>query len=277
VAFLLATDLLQELRQATNYRSFLKTYLQMKGLSGGAFAKQAGFVRQFPSDVMTGKRRLTLKSFAAFDAAMHIPPMAHKYFKHLVASEERDLFPELQTQTIHRVLQELRSQTWQNSFRKNAIKPSQDASQLFHDPSTLVIMSAVGTPEKGAQLEEIISRSGLSAAEVKLLLPKLVQAKIIRLENTCYFVDDFHQFLSADVQKEAFAAVFSAACHVAAQKASTAKNEDSEMFFTSFFCVDRAKLPELKAALRKTLLQFVDDSIQTDANSVVRLVAALHL
>ena len=66
-------------------------------------------------------------------------------------------------------------------------------------------------------------------------------------------------------------------CHVAAQKASTAKKEDSEMFFTSFFCVDSGKLQELKAALRKTLLQFVDESMQTDANSVVRLVAALHL
>ena len=270
--FLLATDTYEKLRLAQNYREFLSLYFEMRGLSLSTFARLTGHARGFPSDVLRGRRRLSLQSFRAFEKALKLPPAGKKFFKCLVAREEPDLFPENSRASLLRSLSELSSSPWQQSFRE--AKEVTGAEELLKRPSTLVVLAALGTPESGASTREISQRTGIANETLFRILEELLSANMIETKEERYFASDFHVFLSAQKQRAAFQALFQTACSQAGARAATALDSRDEMFFSSFLCVRSEMLSEFKSELKNLLLKFVDDSLSPDGDQVVNIVAA---
>ncbi|RYZ90128.1 MAG: hypothetical protein EOP06_08295 [Proteobacteria bacterium] len=97
-------------KAASTYREFLGSYLKVKGLSSSALARATGFTRGFPADIISGKRRMTLKSFFAFERALILPRDGKKLFKLLVAIEEPRLLSDVQAPDLQNRIQDIKNQ-----------------------------------------------------------------------------------------------------------------------------------------------------------------------
>lgn len=239
-------------------------------------ARAAGFGRGFPGDVISGKRRLTLKSCQAFERALELPAPGRKLFRLLVAREERDLFPDLSPAAIEKAITRIREMPWNRSHREAAVPRASRDRDMLSDPKVLAVYAAAGSPEHGALLEEIRSRTGLQDAEAKVVVSDLQRIGLLAERGGRIHPTDFHLFLKGPGKDEFVLKVFRQACMLATQRAREALESEREMFFASSFCVDERRMPELKAALRKTVLRFVDESIDPEGSRVVRLLTALH-
>ncbi|RYZ78617.1 MAG: DUF4423 domain-containing protein, partial [Proteobacteria bacterium] len=125
--------------------------------------------------------------------------------------------------------------------------------------------------------DEIQTRTGFSDSLLEDSLKLLCELGLLRqLGDSTYEPSDLHVFLNAEESFALLAKAFRRSTQVANQRLSTVSNAESEFFFSSSFCIDEEKLPSLKAALRETVLQFVDDAIQSNGNRVVHLLTALH-
>lgn len=280
VDFQLATksndfDLQSILKASSDYRNFLKNYLAVKGLKISDFARATGFSRGYPSDVLSGKRRLTQKSALKFEKALKLSSLGKKFFSLLVALEEPDLFAELDRSTLAQKILELRQKNWQTDRRKLREIESSSSEELLSDSRVMAIYAAAGEPEKGASLAQIQKRTRLYGQELERNLKKLQAAEFLRQEGEHYFPKDLHLFLETTDQSRLLKSVFQKACRLASESVQNPQSKQ-EMFFCSNFCIQEEKLPELKAALRELVLRYIDDAISPDGDRVVRFVTALH-
>lgn len=268
----------ENLRKSEDYRAFLKTYLTEKDFSLSDFARAAGFGRGFPGDVISGKRRLTAKSFFAFEKALKLPANGKRFFRLLVAREEGDIGPDLSREKVDRELQQLRSKSWSSARRTIDAGAAPLISEIFRDPRAIVVYAAAGAPESGASENEIIERSRLSSILVSRTLDRLKGAGLVLEQEGRFFPRELHTFFKAESANDLVASTFLGACKSATERISpTTLQSSDEFFFSSVFCVDEKKMPLLKVALREKVLEFIDESAEGDGNRVVRFLAAMHL
>lgn len=271
--FLLATDNFEKLKSAADYREFLRDYLALKGLTLSKFARLTGHARGYPSDVIGGRRRLTLQSFRSFEKALKLPPSGKKFFRCLVAAEESDIFPSSSLIALSKSLVELRLASWQPAFRE--VSEILGAEDLLKKPSTLMVLASLGTPESGAHLDEISVRSGFPKEVLIKILKGLIEVRMVTTLEDKYYGTDFHLFLSAQHQRESFKSLFQTVCSSAGTRATNHLESKEEMFLSSFLCIKSERLPEFKIELKQLLLRFVDDCVSPDGDQTVSLVAAL--
>lgn len=275
----MATEGLDVLRSASDYRAFLSLYLRWKNMSQASLARAAGVGRGFPSDLITGRRPLTLKTFLSLERCMKLPPTPKRFFKLLVALENQDVAQTLgQTPAVVREeVERLRSRPWKNNAAKTFPRASASRQTLLGSVRVLKVLAAAGSPDAGASRDELSLRSGLAEAELTEYLTAMISEGLLQEENGRFFPRDFHVFFDGKELRAAFLAQFSAACRGTAERADRHLNESSELYWTSYFCVKKDKLPAYKQALKQTLLQFVDDAIETEGgDAVVQLLVALH-
>lgn len=264
------------LRNASDYRGFLRSYLKIRGLNFSDFARVAGFARSYPADVVSGKRRLTTKSFYAFEKALRIPQPGKKLFRLLVAEKESDLFPEINRQQIQSLIESLRKKSWTRGRKDWTTDDLSSANDLLENPDMAVVFAATGEPGVGATLEEIHARTQLPLSHLNALLLQWRGHGFIDFNEGRYSSKDLHIFLEGVDKKKIFSKNFKRNAIEAGERAENSWNSESEFFFSSAFCIEESRLPALKNALKETILSFVDDAIQADGNKVVRLVTALH-
>ena len=269
---------LDGLRSSKNYREFLQNYLDMKDLSYADFARATGFGRGFPGEIVAGKRRLTAKSYFPFEKALKLPLAGKKFFRCLVAIEESDVFPDFNSIQAQELILKLKNKPW-SATRKQIIEGSEqiDFKQLLKENDVMSIYAALGTPDKGANLEQLLNRTGLSLQKLNWGLQGLIQSKLAEKREMIFYPKDFHLFLKTIDHSELLKAQFLAASKASQERIRTNENTEGEFFFLSRFCIQESALPELKVALREVILKFIDESIETEGNRVVQLVTALHL
>ncbi len=265
------------LRLAPDYRAFLQAYLETRKISLSDLARAAGFGRGFPGDVISGRRRLTVKSFRAFETALKLPPSGRRYFRYLVAREERDLFPDLKPESVERGISELRSREWTRSRRELPERANPSVSEVMRDRNCLAVYAAAGSPGKGATRDQLASRTRLDELDVRKAIALLAKAGVVEETTERVLPLDLHVALKASGAGAAFATLFQSACEAAAVRSKSAVTSEQELFFTSSFGIDEARLPELKAALRSVILKFVDECIEPEGTRVVHLTTGLHL
>lgn len=271
------TDRWNEIRSARDYRSFLKAYVKTREINLSDLARAAGFGRGFPGDVISGKRRLTQKSSYAFEKALKLPAPGKKLFRFLVASEEADLFPEIERDSIAPRIEILRAKPWETSRRNVRELESPSYAKLFEDPRVALIYAAAGEPGKGATYEEIRQRTRLTEEELRAFVEKLERAGLLEIKQDQYMPRDLHLFLESGAMSEILVSYFKRACRTAGERVAANVGSKQEFFFSSAFCVREERLPELKKALRETILKFVDDGIDPNGDRVIQLLASLHL
>jgi hypothetical protein len=155
--------------EAGSYREFLKrAFAKRRRFSYAAFARRAGIAsRSFPRDVVLGKKRLSLESATRFAAALDLHGDLQDYFLTLVAlEEERARIPPLRTPaTLKATLSKLHAR-----LRAKAAKCGVDGrAALYGSRHWLEVYAALGTPERGASLSEIMGRTGLKLPFRRLL------------------------------------------------------------------------------------------------------------
>lgn len=265
-------------RDAPDYRRFLSAYLEMRGRSLSDLARATGYGRGFPGDVISGRRRLTERSCRAFESALKIPPQGKRLFRLLVASAEPDLFPDLDPASVARAIGDLRSRPWGRVRGELNLHSGGQTNDILSNSLALGVYAAAGAPGVGATFLEICNRTRASDREIVHTLRQLQEAGLISHREGRYEPTELHLFLRAVDTNTSFTALFRTACQLAAERASAVSTDsEREMFFTSAFCVREESLAELKSELRKTMLKFVDDSIDPNGDRVVRLIAGLHL
>lgn len=269
--------LFQKLRMCTNYREFLRTYLDARNLSLADWARLTGFGRGFPGEVLSGKRRLTAKSYYPFERAFKLPLQGKKFFYCLVAIEETDLFPYFDKTQAQELIQNLKLNPWDRSRRQIQELEQPNFQTLLKDQNILSIYAAAGDQKTGANFETIQARTQLPQLEISKLLAKLEAFGLLQKIDQNYYPKDLHLFLKTSDQSEILSSLFIKATDKARRRLVQASHLDNEFFFTSQFCIRMSRMPELKTALRETILKFVDDSIDVDGDRVAHLLMALHL
>ncbi len=264
------------LRSAAHYREFLKIYTKTRNIPLSTLAQSAGFHRSFPSDILLGRRRLTAKSCYAFESAMRIPVSAKKLFRLLVAHAEPDEFPEFETNALKKQIAELKKKPWSRS-RKVRESESPNAASLFKDADLVSVYAASGSPGQGASFVDLQKRTKLLDRELIAALEKLEAMGLLIKKENFFEPQDLHLFLKSEGKNEILKDAFQRASKLAGERVKISAGSASEMFFASSFCVEEQRLPELKAALRETILKFVDDSIEANGDRVVHLLTSLHL
>lgn len=263
------------LQQSSDYRSFLKTYLSERGLNISDFARASGFSRSYPSDILSRKRRLTQASLSKFEKALKLPSQGKKLFSLLVAVEEKDVFPDLDRTKLQSQIKDLKTRNWVADRRRLDETVAPSIEDLMSDSRVMSIYAAAGDPDRGASYEEIQKRTRLYGQELERNLKKLIAVGFLTLKDETYFPKDLHLFLQTSDQSQILRAVFSKACRMASERVQNPET-NHEMFFCSSFCIKEEMLPELKIAFRELILKYIDDSIKSDGDRVVRLVTALH-
>lgn len=267
--------LFKHLQQSKDYRHFLKTYLTGRSLSLSDYARATGFGRSFPSDVLSGKRRLTARSAYAFEKALRLPLLGKKFFRLLVAKEELDTFPETSRENIENNVKELRTKSWQSAHRKVKENDSANLVELLVDSRAMAVYAASGEPDSGATREDIEKRTRLFGKELERNIENLERAQLIELREGQYFPKDLHLFFQMHNCSQLLATIFQKSCRLASERIEKC-DSNSELFFASNLCVREDSMPDLKKALREVILKFVDESVNSAGDRVVRLITALH-
>lgn len=275
----MATNSWERIRSAEDYRSFLRAYLEERELNLSDLARAAGYGRSYPSDVIKGKRRLTARSCHAFENALKLPSHGRKLFRLLVAREEPDNFPEFDPSRLPEMIESLRARPWGASHKSVATSQAAPALKaVFGDPRAALVFAACGQPGQGASLADVEKRTRLAKPELEGVLRNLSRAGLVR-ENTetkTFEPSDLHLFVTADNESRLLIDLFQGACLAARHRVQETATSDREFFFSSVYCVREERLPELKRALRETIVKFIDESIDTDGDRMVRLLTALH-
>jgi hypothetical protein len=268
----------QRLSRAENYREFLKIYLEVRSRKRSDLARSAGVGRGFPGDVISKKRRLTPKSYYAFEKALKVPSQGRKLFRLLVAREEADVLPALDRGQIETEIDIIRKKSWLPARRNVGSRENSNSQNVFKDHATILVYAASGQPEQGATLEEIKLRTGLDDEKIKKALKNLSETGLVQMDQQAakYIPRDLHLFFKTDDAGRLLVEFFQRACMAAAKRIPVAVESEQELFFSSTFCISKANLPKLKIALRETVLRFVDDAIQPDGDSLVNFLAALY-
>lgn len=266
-----------KVRESQDYRSFLKAYLDEKSISLSDFARAAGCHRGFPGDVISRKRRLTAKSFYGFEKALRLPADGKKLFRLLVAREEDDVLNEVDRLKLPESIQSLKAKSWVRSRRniKEIVKTSLE--DLLQRPEVPLVFAATGDGQKGATYDQIQSRVHLKIDLLDRTLEQLVNSGLLKFENERYYSQDLHVFFQGVDSQEILGKLFRKAVLDSAERSAVSWNSKDEFFFFSNLCIRKNQLPELKEALRNTVLSFVDEAIQADGDQIVKLTASLHL
>jgi len=265
-------------RAARDYRAFLQCYLEDRSLSLSTFARLTGFGRGFPGDVISGKRRLTAKSFPAFERALKLPTPGKKLLRLLVAREEVDLFPDLDRAGLEDQIEQIRKISWARGRRDVKSGEFRVAPHVFRDAESVRVYAAVGKPGSGATLIQIQELSKVASPQLDEILTRLQRADLIKFDSTeqTYELLDLHLFFGDQAHLQLGHAIFQQACARTKQRSTQAFQSRDELFLTSMLCVHESRMSELKLALKETVLKFVDDSLDPSGDQMVQLTVALH-
>lgn len=263
---------------STDYRSFVKTYLQMRNLNFSDFSRAANCTRAFTNQVLSNKRRLTAKSVYTFEQAFKLPLNAKKIFRLLVAKEEVDLFPEMDRSNLENQIKKLRMSI-ESKSRKDYSEAdyAQIDKNLEITHQAISIFAACGDHNNGSSLEQLYQRTRLAENVLTKNIELLLKMNLLEKKEDLYFPVNMHIYLQTKTQSELLNLVFKTAVNSATSRLGHIGEDSNEFFFASQFCINESQLPALKKELRESILKFVDDSLVSNGDRVVKVVTALHL
>lgn len=267
--------MLEKLKNCKDYRSFLTCYLELQNINYAVFASQAGFGRGFPSDVISGKRRLTPKSAPAFEQALKLPSTVKHLFRLLVAQEESDTFIDVDRTVLPELIKAARQKIALRPRRSNVKIEGLALSTILSDSRSMALLAASGSPENGASETQLRERTQIKSPTFERLLQNLIEQNLIIQKNGQYLPQDLHLHFQTTDRDSLLTNIFQKAARSASEK-SLSRDEGSELFFASQFCVSEKDMPQFKIKLRELITSFVTDSINEDGDRVVKLTTALH-
>jgi len=171
----------------------------------------------------------------------------------------------------------LREKPW----RKIRTNSSEDVftmkSKTKIDKKALILYAAAGDFKNGATFKELQERTGFSEEVISKLTSDLEAQNLIEIKDSVRIIPkDLHLFLKTCDQSKLLTHSFLQSAELAMDRVGL-KKRDNEFFFSSSFCINESKLPELKEELREIILKYIDNSIEPSGDKIANLILALHL
>jgi len=192
------------LSRAADYREFLKEFLETTGPMGGKsnyaeLSRKAGLrSRSFLREVITGKKQISSKSFAALVKVFSYNETIEKFFSYLV----RKNVPELRLandtdELIDQEISYLRKQLAAGTMQRTQIHSTQEKFKFLETPHTPWILAAID--QNGTNLEQISQRSNIQQKKLLPLLDTLVKEEILAFnkENNFYLPKNMNPIINA--------------------------------------------------------------------------------
>lgn len=274
-------DELEKLLVVTSYRSFVEKLLELQSQNGRKFgyadiARFGGFsARSFPRNVVLGERNLTLKSMHKFILGMGLSGDLAEYFRLLVELEHEDCRVKPTTESqIRKALTNLRKRLLAKKS-STAVGGSAQNHSYFSAPYIPPVYAALGSQDKGATFEEILSRTHLKKDIVMKALETLMNAGIVEKRQQRYFAIENHLNFEGLSQSEVFQRFYLHLLEKALGNASASFSSGKNLHFCSAFSVKETDMPKLREDLRAVLLRYVDAAEFSEGNKVVSLACSL--
>ncbi len=264
-----------QLKAAANYRDFLKIYVKEKKISLSQLAQQMGYSRSFTSDIVIGRRKLNLKTLIEFEKQLKISTQGKKLFRFLVAAEQAELFKDLTKTSIQENIERLRKTHWGTHKQVEKVGPLAPVTDQAMDYNDASVLAAAGEQGRITLKEDIIKKTGLLPQEVERSLAKLKLLTLVEVTENRVTPRDTHLFLKTHNTSEMLKSIFQKSCRKAMERVELNHEQTGEFFFNSHFSIKKEALPELKRELRQIILNYVDQAIAEDGDSIVKLNVAL--
>lgn len=273
--------LLRAALEAKDYRSFIATTISLTTKEGAkpniaAVSRKAGFSsRSFIGDVIDGRRRLSSASLPKIAKALNLPTRLKTYFHLLVIREEEKLnIDRLKTEQIESKLADLRSR-FKSQLQTSAIE-EKAVNVMFKGRDMLDCYAALGSPEKGASLEEISRRTGIPLEVGGRLLQHFLARGIATEKDGRYFSGNAFLFFKDIGGNEGAKSCYLQTMDELKRKANASFHAKDRAFFQFVFSVDQSRMPELKQKLWELMQEFVESNESTDGNTISKLLLGFY-
>jgi DNA-binding MarR family transcriptional regulator len=207
-----------------------------------------------------------------------LPVNAKKIFRLLVAKEEADLFPEMDRTNLENQIKKLQMSI-ESKTRKDYTETefSQIDKDLEITHQAISIFAACGDHDTGSSIEQLYQRTRLAENVLTKNIDLLIKMNLLEKRENLYFPVNMHLYLQTKTQSEILNLIFKTAVNSATSRLGQMTDDSNEFFFASQFCIKESQLPALKRELRESILKFVDESLVSNGDRVVKVVTALHL
>jgi uncharacterized protein (TIGR02147 family) len=263
---------------ATSYREFLKLALKdsthgKSQLTVAELSRRAGFSsRSYPADVMNGHRRVTLSSLPGFIRGLNLKGDQRILFCLLVSKEEPDVNVDgLTPKQIDKRLMKVRYRLHNRFSNPTSSKPK----ALYQLQSCLEVYAALGTLKDGACLQEIRTRTRLSARDCEEALAHLEKFQVIRVDvalERYYPLENEHLIFETIKSNTPFQQHYLSMLSYFIKRASVDFDGNDRLFFSSTFSIRKERAPEFKRELRELVLRFIDNSEDPLGDSIAKMI-----
>lgn len=271
----------QKLLAAKDYRKFIRELLDEKSrrkkINFSELSRRAGFSsRSFLKEVLDGKKQLTLSSADRVKKALGLSGLWATYFETLVSMELTETRSEKSIELTGR-LDKMRARLEKQSERKTLKTSAKQNDTLFNDAKIGEVYASLGTPQKGANLEEVMSRCGLAPEACQTVLNRLSREGLIEKRDLRYYVLDASLDIFGLGDRATFQRFYLEALKRLEHRAQKGLVSEQEFFTHSVFCIEEKRMPELKSRLKKLLVEFLDESQNDDGDRTAKLTLGLYL
>ena len=259
--------------KSEDYREFLKdSFVQMKAAkkstSLSTLAKKIGCrSKSYPREVMTGRRALTNDYAPRFADAFGIRGDAKKLFLKYVELERAPEKERLNFE-IHKLRARLLGR-----IEHDTVKPS----DLFLSTVWVDVFAALGSPDSGASLEEICSRTELKKEQVSQVLNAMIPKGLVRraTDSDRYLPIMLHHFFNGAEADTIFQDRFLELLDRTKVKAKVSMKSETELFLCSTISVKSFELPRLKSELREVINKFLQDNECAEGDRISSVLIAM--
>ncbi len=268
-------ELLKLLVSSKTYQEFLNLYFQeakalSKAFSYGQFAIKSGISKSLIKAILDGKKRITHRTLTPILQTLDLPLHVDNYFSYLVALEDPSV--------LNPLLNKTKIKTYLQKFSILALQEHgtfQPVDDLFKQMDLPFIYASLGDPEKGANLETIIRRTGLSNEKVMSGLEFLIFNKTVTKINDSYIAERLFSFLDLSKENSFFHHFY---LHLLEKHFSASKNNfvsKKNLFHMNVFSAKSENSESLKQELKEILNNFVQKNEDPDGDIVLSLQTGL--
>ncbi len=268
----------KDLLEATEYRVFLSVlYAHNKKLSPqfsyAYIAQRCHFSsKSFVKEVIDGKKRLSIESTHKIIDGLALPSLWGKYFFNLVMSD--DQLPGVTPMAAQKELRRLRRKL----IDKKTLTVSENESQLFKLTAWPHVYAALGSEEKGASLQDILSRTvSLNTNLVESTLAHLVTVGMVIKKGKRFYAAQDTAFFEDLGKVQFFKNFYLQSVNHLFEKSRKDFNSPDSLFYTISLSLNPTKMPEFRRDLAELLDKYTAEIEQPDGARVALLTCGFHL
>lgn len=271
-----------DLLQTTNYVDFLACYLghhdfneNRRKISYSTFSKRAGYhSKSFLSEILSGKKLLTLQSAEKFSKGMSLNHSLAQYFKNLVIIG-LILNNKLKDYDLEKIKLENEKIKQKCLSRLKIVVEKNDDNislkKIMLQENFPTVYAALGSPQLGSSFDEIRDRTRMPEIALKNILYQMSMAGLVYLSNERYFAEanivDF-DFMNTD---EFFKSNYKRSSAQSIKRLDFGFANTRSLFMTQTFSVNTEDLPGLKERLKKIVLEFSDDAEDVEGDNIAEI------